>query len=97
MSLPGINSSADSQRSLGAAAATQHARAIPSHDAHLSLAHVQVPAFGKMRAQRKLSMREKVKYEMRMMTTAFSGRLPIVAANPEDAQVGRTQGCQPST
>ena len=50
----------------------------------------QVPAFGKIRQQqhqRKLSTREKVKYEYRMMTTAFSGRLPIVAADPAEAKV----------
>ena len=52
----------------------------------------QVPAFGKIRQhqqQRKLSTREKLKYEYRMMTTAFSGRLPIVAADPAEAQVQR--------
>ena len=49
-----------------------------------------MPAFGKIRQQqhqRKLSTREKVKYEYRMMTTAFSGRLPIVAADPAEAKV----------
>ena len=57
----------------------------------------QVPAFGKIRQQqqqqRKLSTREKVKYEYRMMTTAFSGRLPIVAADPAEAKVRLSGTC----
>ena len=59
--------------------------------AEVCVCGAQVPAFGKIRQQhqqqRKLSMREKLKYEYRMMTTAFSGRLPIVAADPAEAQV----------
>ena len=48
---------------------------------------VQVPAFGRIRQQQKLSLRSKVKYEYRMMTTAFSGHLPILAADPMQPQV----------
>ena len=53
----------------------------------MPLAGLQVAAFGKIRQQQKLSMRNKVKYEYRMMTTAFSGRLPILAADPVQPQV----------
>ena len=47
----------------------------------------QVPAFTKLRRQGQLSMRNKIKYEYRMMTTAFSGHLPILTADPVQPQV----------
>ena len=48
---------------------------------------MQVPAFTKLRRQGQLSMRDKIKYEYRMMTTAFSGHLPILTADPVQPQV----------
>ena len=53
----------------------------------LNMPWAQVPAFGKFRRQQQVPFRSKLKYEYRMMTTAFTGRLPIMAADPMQPQV----------
>ena len=44
-------------------------------------------AFGKLREQQSRADKFKLKYTMRMMQAAYQGLLPIVAADPADAQV----------
>ncbi|KAK9800258.1 hypothetical protein WJX73_008605 [Symbiochloris irregularis] len=46
----------------------------------------QVEAFGKLREQQGRGDKFKLKYTMRMMQTAYQGLLPIVAADPKEAQ-----------
>ena len=49
---------------------------------------LQVEAFGKLREQQSTADKFKLRYTMRMMQTAYQGLLPIVAADPKEAQVG---------
>ena len=48
---------------------------------------VQVDAFGKLREHQTTADKFKLKYTVRMMQTAYQGLLPIVAADPAQAQV----------
>lgn len=56
---------------------------------------LQVEAFGKLREQQSKADKFKLKYTMRMMQTAYQGLLPIVAADPKEAQVRMQLGSLP--